>query len=865
MALPPLNLDDRDFQSLVDEARLTIARTCPEWTDLSQGDPGMVLLELFAHLTEVMIYRLNRLPDKAYIEFLNLIGVFLQPPTAASVALRFSLPKPAERPVEIPRGTRVTVARATGGSEQPVFATARPVVIAAGQTSLDVIAYDAEFIEGELAGYGTSMPRLTVVAKRPPIVAPTGTDLDLVVGVEAERREMDERAPAVHYQGRTYRIWREVPNFTNVPPDARVYVADRATGTISFAPALRMKRDDGTLEDVPRTLAAVPAANREIRLWYWRGGGPEGNVAAGTLTTLKDPIPGVTVTNPGQAVGGRAAETLENALLRGPHEFRSLQRAVTARDFELLALRSSGAVARAEAFTKSSLWTHAAPGTVEVVLVPALADREAVDGPLPAARLREYHSEAARLRIQQVLDERKPVATTVLVTWVRCKTVHVKAHIVAYREEDAAALRQRVLKRLYRTISPLSPTWRFGQALRASHVYDIILSEPGVNYVADVRLVVDDVPDVQVASLAVDAFQPNTWYVAAGEALFRSLNNGDGWEEVNRRPGDTVLKVSAHPGKPGLVAVATRLAGQEERCGLHISFDCGETWTVAVQTGFRIEDLAWMTRDSNPVLLMATSVGLYEFTPGSNAMPVQVLVDPTDANRGFTAVAVATDVRGGGSVSVASYGGRGVFLSTELGRSNTFANIGLAEGDVRVLAVQHDGPRTFLWATFAASAGDPGTGAAMVELVGSKVSAEGWRRYSKGWSDQARPSGSCWALGFRGLTVFAGSHQGGVLRLDLGQPDPEWQAPAINAGLPHREVGRIFQPVTTLAVNRENGLLLCGGPAGVYRSSDGGVTFEPRSSRDLASTRVTLPDTWLFCSGEHDVRVEGDGDDSRRN
>jgi predicted phage baseplate assembly protein len=112
MPLPPLNLDDRDFESLVNEARLTIARTCPAWTDLSAGDPGMVILELFAHLTEVMIYRLNRLPDKAYIEFLNLIGVFLQPPTAAAVDLRFSLPKPAVTPVEIPRGTRVTVARA---------------------------------------------------------------------------------------------------------------------------------------------------------------------------------------------------------------------------------------------------------------------------------------------------------------------------------------------------------------------------------------------------------------------------------------------------------------------------------------------------------------------------------------------------------------------------------------------------------------------------------------------------------------------------------------------------------------------------------------------------------------------------------
>lgn len=863
MPLPSLNLDDRDFQALVNEARLTIARTCPSWTDLSPGDPGMVLLELFAHLTEVMIYRLNRLPDKAYIEFLNLLGVFLQPPTAASVELRFSLPKPAERPVEIPRGTRVTVARATGGSEQPVFSTAEPAVIAAGQTSVDATAYHAEFIEAELAGHGTSLPRLTVFAKHPPIVAPTGTALDLIVGVESDRSEMDERAPAVQYQGRTYRIWKEVANFTNLPPDALAYVADRATGAISFAPALRMRRDDGTLEDVPRTLAAVPQAKREIRLWYWHGGGPDGNVAAETLTTLKDPIPGVTVTNPRPAVGGRAAETLDNALLRGPHEFHSLQRAVTASDFELLALRSSGAVARAKAFTKAALWNHAAPGTVEVVLVPAVADREPLDGPLPAARLREYHVESALARIREVLDERKPLGTTCLVTWARYKTVHVKARIVAYREEDAAALKDRVLRRLYRTISPLSPTWRFGQALRASHVYDIMLAEPGVNYVEDVRLVVDEVPDTQVTSLAADAFQPRTWYAASGEALFRSSNDGDGWEAINRFPDDTVLKVTAHDEKAGLVAVATRLAGQQERCALYLSSDCGETWTLAVEVGFRIEDLAWMTRESKAVLLMATSVGLYEYTPGTNAMPVQVLVDPADANRGFTAVTVVTDVRGGASVALASYDGKGVYLSTDAGRSKTFENIGLAGDNVRTLAVQHDGPRTFLWATFAASPGEPGTGAAMVELVGSRVSADGWHRYSEGWSDQGRHPGSCWALGFYGLTVFAGSHQGGVLRLDLSESKPQWKPPAIDCGLPHREVGRIFQPVGTLAVARESGLLLCGGPVGVYRSRDGGTTFEPSSSKELSSSRVTLPDTWLFCSGEHEVSVEAEGDARR--
>src|SRR4029077_15382680 len=127
----------------------------------------------------------------------------------------------------------------------------------------------------------------------------------------------------------------------------------------------------------------------------------------------KDPIPGVTVTNPGAAVGGRSAETVDNALLRGPQELHSLQRAVTARDFELLAKRS-GAVSRARAFTKAALWMYAAPGTVEVVLVPFLDEQ--IQGAVTAAQLQALQTNQSRDRIQKALNERRPLGTTCVVS-----------------------------------------------------------------------------------------------------------------------------------------------------------------------------------------------------------------------------------------------------------------------------------------------------------------------------------------------------------------------------------------------------------------------------------------------------------------
>ena len=121
MALPSPNLDDRTFAQLVEEARTRIQASCPEWSDLSVSDPGMALVEVFAFLTETLIYRLNRVPQKAYIEFLRLLGVGLLPSEAAGVNLVFTLSKPATKPVEIPLGTRVTVSRTDSGGDPPIF------------------------------------------------------------------------------------------------------------------------------------------------------------------------------------------------------------------------------------------------------------------------------------------------------------------------------------------------------------------------------------------------------------------------------------------------------------------------------------------------------------------------------------------------------------------------------------------------------------------------------------------------------------------------------------------------------------------------------------------------------------------------
>ncbi|MGA7411294.1 MAG: baseplate J/gp47 family protein, partial [Bryobacteraceae bacterium] len=74
MPLPLPNLDDRTWSDLVVEGRELIPAWAPEWTDHNPSDPGITLVELFAFLSEMLIYRLNRISDENVGEFLKLIS-----------------------------------------------------------------------------------------------------------------------------------------------------------------------------------------------------------------------------------------------------------------------------------------------------------------------------------------------------------------------------------------------------------------------------------------------------------------------------------------------------------------------------------------------------------------------------------------------------------------------------------------------------------------------------------------------------------------------------------------------------------------------------------------------------------------------
>ncbi|MFO0749652.1 MAG: putative baseplate assembly protein [Myxococcota bacterium] len=124
--IPTPNLDDRKFEDIVDEAIRLIPQYCPEWTNFNKADPGITLLELFAWMTEMVIYRLNRVPENNYLAFLNMMGIRLQPPQPARTIVRFAISEKTDL-VNIPAGTRIAT-QPEGDTPAMVFETERDLM-----------------------------------------------------------------------------------------------------------------------------------------------------------------------------------------------------------------------------------------------------------------------------------------------------------------------------------------------------------------------------------------------------------------------------------------------------------------------------------------------------------------------------------------------------------------------------------------------------------------------------------------------------------------------------------------------------------------------------------------------------------------
>ncbi|MBA3470124.1 MAG: putative baseplate assembly protein [Herpetosiphonaceae bacterium] len=332
-----------------------------------------------------------------------------------------------------------------------------------------VSATHCRTINATQLGHSDGMPGQRFFLEYPPIL-PRST------GQHVEVQTADD----------TWEPWSETEHFSGSRPADRHVVLDSVTGEVAFGPAIR--EPDGT----ERQYGAIPARGSALRFTsYNSGGGSIGNVGRGTLKLLRHTVPYVDrVVNRFAATGGRDTETIEHAAFRAPQTLRTRFRAVTAEDYQFLALEASAGIARAHCLQPRSADDPEglAPGTLQVLLIPSISD--STEPPtLDQLRLPPRLTQIVR----EYLDARRLLTTTVLLSEPEYTAVGVDVQLkTQFRAKDDTIIRE-TLARLYRFLHPLvggrdGQGWPFGKALYPSEVYAILQGIPGVDYIQQVKL-----------------------------------------------------------------------------------------------------------------------------------------------------------------------------------------------------------------------------------------------------------------------------------------------------------------------------------------------------------------------------------------
>ena len=457
---PAIDYTDKDFDSLR-QALLNLATfRLPEWTDRSPADLGMLLVDLFAYMGDVVAYYQDRIASESFLDtaverrsilnLLRLIGYELAPPASASAELTlvFNPPGPGEpTTVTVPVGAEFsTAAGATPaqtfvylGDDRPID-LAGPEVTTGADGKLSFAGLPVRHgrqITSEIIGSPTGEPNQAFPLASVPVVLET-----LVMQVDAG-------AGPVTWNRRTNLLY-------HVDADGHIVTSD-ANATDYYVQFDEDSRawvvfGDGEYGRKP------PVGRDSVRASYINGGGAVGNVPAGAIAEAITKVDRLArVTNPLPASGGTDAEPVDRAVRFGPLAFRSGDRAVTLGDYHSLALQA-GSVAKVRARTTG--WNR-----VELYVAPE------GDSFTPA-------TDELKRRLISYFETRRMVGTSIFVRDPAPVAVDISVEIITEHNHVPETVRQRAEEAVADLL-----TFRnvdFARPLYLSKVYEAVEAIDGV-------------------------------------------------------------------------------------------------------------------------------------------------------------------------------------------------------------------------------------------------------------------------------------------------------------------------------------------------------------------------------------------------
>jgi Baseplate J-like protein len=377
----------RDYESFRRALLDLIPKKLPEWTDRTEADFGIVLVELVSYLADILSYYQDRLANEAFLttarerrsvlNHLRLIGYELAGAAPASARLSLRVHKDLTGTVEVRKGDQFATASSKEGRGLTFeYVDDKPLVIevdnlppsareAGFKEAVDIIPVrEGRTIDRDVLGVSDGSPNQRFRLSQPNVLRDT---VQIVV---------ETNPPTPTWRQRQHLVFSRRA-FTPEELLALEY-QDRIASTLAFSrgpdPDYALETDEHQITTVvfgDGRYGQIPAPGADVVARYRTGGTSAGNVGAGQINLIAAApqlsAVAARVANRLPASGGADRESIEHAVRHAPTVFASMHRAVTASDYVAQALLFPGVYkARAVPLNWNTVVLYVAPrGTGE--------------------------------------------------------------------------------------------------------------------------------------------------------------------------------------------------------------------------------------------------------------------------------------------------------------------------------------------------------------------------------------------------------------------------------------------------------------------------------------------------------------------
>jgi uncharacterized phage protein gp47/JayE len=464
----------------------------PEWTPGSVADFGVMMVEAFAYMGDILSYYGDRAAAEAYIgtatkrqSVLNLaevLGYLPRGRTNSSGTITLTNADAAD--FDVVAGTQFLTGYNTE-RDAPIIFEVDTTTTVPGSGSVAVPVSEGETRTGE-------------------IISVLGVDEQLLqIGVTDGTEYQEFVIPDVPIIDSTVRLFIDVSVVVSGGDTVEEYrVEPRILDATPYDKSFELNKDGDGVVVVnlgDGINGFLPPA--DLRVWaaYRIGGGDEGNVEANSIIAFAGPAGDLSITSSTEMTGGTEEETTEQIRVNAPRAYRTQNRAVTLQDYEDIALGVQGvgkANAVANSATSITIWVLGSQGVVASTALKTLVRQTIM--PLALAGSDVTVANASLVPI----DLGGPTTGDEVLIGVNER--YVQAAVSAAVEDILLAY--------------LSPDNRsFGERLNVSSLYSLIRTVPGVDYVTIPVMIRQDVtPAVTTADIIL-----NEWEIAtAGNFIF---------------------------------------------------------------------------------------------------------------------------------------------------------------------------------------------------------------------------------------------------------------------------------------------------------------------------------------------------------